>query len=376
MSKYELTIDTGYVRDWAIGEAIRELFQNSIDGEKDNPENESYFHYSTSDNVLTIGNKLSVLSAESLLLGVSSKTDSDETVGQFGEGYKIATMVLLRTGHNVTFYNYGAREVWHTRLKKSRRYGGRLVPTFDIDKKFIWQTVPNRCLEIVIENVTPEEFEIIKSYILKLHDDIGDTLSTQYGDILLNEKYSGKVFVSGLYVTTNANLRYGYNFLPQYLKLDRDRQSVSDFNLTWMSSKMWIEHLDNQTFMDDLFSDESSIDIQYIKDMASYIKGANLSEKFKEQFIERYGDGVVPVSTQYDYDFVSTNGGKPVFTSKLISTIFANKLTEFSNNIKARISAYEYINDWFNRLKNDCDIPYSYIDEFENFLELYEDELS
>ena len=187
MSKYELTIDTNYVKNWDIGEAIRELFQNSLDEQEENPDNVAYFHYSNIDNRLTIGNKLSTLNVETLLLGVSSKSDSENTVGQFGEGYKIATMVLLRTGHNVTFYNYGAKEVWHTKLKKSRRYGGRLVPVFDVDKKYPWTTVPNRNLEIVVENVTSEEYEIIKSFILMLHEDVGETLSSQYGRILLND---------------------------------------------------------------------------------------------------------------------------------------------------------------------------------------------
>ena len=42
-SKYELTLDTNYVSDWNIAQAVRELFQNSVDSEVQNPGNTSYW---------------------------------------------------------------------------------------------------------------------------------------------------------------------------------------------------------------------------------------------------------------------------------------------------------------------------------------------
>ena len=164
-SKFELTIDVNYVKGWGIAQAIRELFQNAKDEEVQNPENTAFFGYDEDTQTLTIGNKQSVLNIESLLLGVSTKTDDKHTIGQFGEGYKIATMVLLRTEHPITFYNYGAKEVWTTRLVKSRRYNGRLVPTFFVDKNYFWQSVPDNNLTIKVENVTLNEYEQIRDFI-------------------------------------------------------------------------------------------------------------------------------------------------------------------------------------------------------------------
>lgn len=43
MSRYELTVDSNYVQDWGIPQAIREFFQNSIDGETEDPSNKSFF---------------------------------------------------------------------------------------------------------------------------------------------------------------------------------------------------------------------------------------------------------------------------------------------------------------------------------------------
>ena len=53
-SKYELTIDTNYVSDWNIAQAVRELFQNSVDSEGQNPGNTSYWKYCCTDKELFI----------------------------------------------------------------------------------------------------------------------------------------------------------------------------------------------------------------------------------------------------------------------------------------------------------------------------------
>jgi len=200
MSKYELTVDMNYVADWRLPQAIRELFQNAYDAQRENSENKAFCNYYPERETIEIGNKSSVLNIETLLLGATSKANDENTVGQFGEGYKLATLVLLRAKKEVTFYNYGCREVWRTKLVKSRRYNGHYVPVFDVDKKFIWQTVPHNNLVVEIKGITAEEYETIKKFILPLNEDMGDSLDCMYlGKILLDEKYKGDVYCSGLY---------------------------------------------------------------------------------------------------------------------------------------------------------------------------------
>ena len=142
MSKIELTIAPNYVPNWTLVDAIRELFQNALDQQKQNNENEASWNYDDDTGVLTISNATSKLTAASLLLGQTTKADDKSTIGQFGEGYKIATLVLLREGQNVVFYNYGAREIWRPRFVKSRRFGTDIL-TFFIEKKAVWEKVPS-----------------------------------------------------------------------------------------------------------------------------------------------------------------------------------------------------------------------------------------
>lgn len=133
MRKYELSISADYVPEWGVTEAIREFFQNSIDEETRDASNKMFFDYDAENRTVRIGNKHSELDIKTLLFGVTTKSGDKEMIGNHGEGYKIATVVLLRLGKTVVFQNYCRREIWRPRLVNSKRYGGIQVPTFFVD---------------------------------------------------------------------------------------------------------------------------------------------------------------------------------------------------------------------------------------------------
>lgn len=362
MRKYELSIDVNYVKDWGVSEAIRELFQNSVDEEQVNPSNKSFFGYNEEKQELTIGNKCSCLDIESLLLGVTSKTNDDDTVGQFGEGYKIATVVLLRTKHPITFYNYGKREVWRPRLVKSRRYNGRLIPTFFVDKEFPWTSVPDNDLTIVVENITPEEYEQITHMILQLSDDIGDIYEVHTGNqVLLNPKYTGRIYVNGLYVCTDKTLNYGYNIQPRDLRLERDRKTVDGFDLIWTTSSIWGYLMDKKEFREMLFSDNTT-DISYVVSMR------NPTPSSKKWFTDTYGVDAIPCSTQSEYDDIVARGGRPVVVSNMLSKFYSHLYNTFTANNTLKGSTRELFEQWFGRLKSVVNVPIDLSNEFEELL--------
>ena len=373
-SKYELTIDTNYVSDWNIAQAVRELFQNSVDSEVQNPGNTSYWKYDEDTQKLYIGNKYSVLNVETLLLGVSTKTNDNTTIGQFGEGYKIATVVLLRTNHPITFYNYGAKEVWTTKLVKSRRFNGRLVPTFYVDKKYPWQKVPDNNLTIVVENITSEDYKLICDYILSLHTDIGDTIDCgRFGTILLDPELRGKVFVSGLYVCTNERLNYGYNIKPVFLQLDRDRKTVDNFNLLWTTSRMWVENQEKTEFIEMLYGEDTPPDISYI---GSLCNADSIDPTVLDKFLNTYGPDAIPVTSQEDYDLVLSMGGHPVFVNKVLGDVTKSISNNFLSTAVQTKSCLDMLTEWYKELEQEVDIPYELDDKFHRILELYEDRLS
>lgn len=192
MRKYELSISADYVPGWGVTEAVREFFQNSIDEETRDSSNKMLFEYDKAEEKLIIGNKHSELDIKTLLFGTTTKNDDDAMIGNHGEGYKIATVVLLRLGKTVVFNNYCRREVWRPRLVKSRKYDGALVPTFFIETAAVWEKVPDHSLMIEISGISPEEYEKVTNSNLHLQGDY-QKIETMYGDILESPEHKGKV---------------------------------------------------------------------------------------------------------------------------------------------------------------------------------------
>lgn len=299
MRKIELTISPDYVPTWTVADAIRELFQNAIDQQTQNPDNKMSFWYSDDTETITISNKSSELTEKTLLLGSTTKNGDEDTIGQFGEGYKIATLVLLRNNKTIVFYNNKSNEIWRPRLVDSRRFGSKIL-TFFIEKNAgnIIHNNNDDTLVIKVGNISNHEYdnEIIPTNLHLKEYSVFE--STIYGDILNNEK--GRVYVDGLYVCTYDEYEYGYDFKPKYIKLDRDRKMASDFDLRWLASRMWSVSTHQEAALELVM--DNAADISY----CSLINSSNSSllGLSYDKFIEKYGRNAVPVTTQVEMDAV------------------------------------------------------------------------
>lgn len=321
MSKIELSLASDYVPSWTIVDAIRELFQNALDQEVQGLSNKASWTYN--DGTFTISNKESTLTTQSLLLGATTKRGDDALIGQFGEGYKIATLVLLREGKQVTIYNYGLREVWRPRFVKSRRFGTDIL-TFFIDKKYPWTEVPDNDLTIEVSGLTDEEwYEQVVPANLHLQSDVKIEESNEYGEALSAATHAGLVFVNGLYVCKYDPYKFGYNFKPGKLRLDRDRKLASDFDLRWLASKFW---MNNPRAIE--FVEQGLADVSYLSDMTCYSQVTKLSDDAFEKFRLVHGPHAVPVTTQEEADEVPAG-----YKAVIVSSNYKNLIT--------RSSAYE-----------------------------------
>lgn len=343
MSKFELSITPNYVANWTLVDAIRELFQNALDQQTVMKDNDMFFSYR--DNTLQIGNKKSVLGIRSLLLGETTKQNDDSTIGKFGEGYKVATLVLLRLGKQITFYNYGAKEVWRPRFVDSRRYGTKIL-TFFVDKKYAWQQVPDNNLTIAVDGITNEEYKDIVESNLHLQTPLA--IETSQGRILTEDCYKGKIFVNGLFICKFAPYKYGYDFKPKYIRIDRDRKLVSDFDLRWLASQMWAEVKTDEVV--DMVA-KGLPDVGYINSILSFTESARpLSDRALEMFVEEFGDNAIPVSTQEEVARLSSSC-KPVIVKEEHKDLIKSSSRYIEPTIEYDIDPLsKRFNIWFSKV--------------------------
>lgn len=346
MTKYELSLTKDYVPDWTVLDAIRELFQNALDQETVAKDNTMFWDYS--EGTFSVGNKLSILEPKSLLLGATTKADDSKTIGKFGEGYKIATLVLTRLGKTVTFYNYGAKEVWRARFSKSKKYGAEIL-VFEVDKKFPWTTVPDNNLTIHIEGITEQEFEDIKGTNLHIANESVNSVFTPHGEVLLDAEMKGKMFVNGLYICTSDIFKYGYNFNPDKVSLDRDRKLIRDFDLKWTTSQMWLSSKDVEvTRLAADLVDANAPDTEYIVNAAWDKRDLNdISYEVAMRFVSKNGDKAVPVSTQSEAELVPKTH-RPIIVTQSVAD-----MVKRSDYFVAPKPAYvptftDKVEDWLN----------------------------
>lgn len=361
MSKIELTLAPNYVPNWTYVDAVRELFQNALDQATQNPDNVASWYYDDVTGVLTISNATSKLTAASLLLGQTTKADDKSTIGQFGEGYKIATLVLLREGKNVVFYNYGAREIWRPRFVKSRRFGTDILTFFTEKADGFWKKAPLADLIIAVEGISADEYKGIVESNLHLRTDYEVLEETEFGDVI---NLPGKVFVNGLYVCDYEPYTYGYNFKPEHIRLDRDRKMVNDFDLRWMASKMWSGCEDTDKVMQLIVDDKA--DVAFIKDVGAFSGQKRWCDAAADKFFSVYGPEAIPVTSQEELDNVPT-GYKGVVVSSSYSALIRGS-SSFVMPEPDSASPLDELQDWFDNIKSKLDS-----DEIEQFEAIMED---
>lgn len=285
MKRLELTLSSDYVPTWTIVDAIRELFQNAID--------QGRYTWSYADETLTLTNWDAALTTKTLLLGSTTKREDDAKIGQFGEGYKIATLVLLRESKGVEIRT--GDEVWQPRFVKSRRYCSSVL-TFFIDKAPTYS--PD--LVVTVTGLTEDEWELIAASNLAIRNDHRVLHQTPIGQIL---DLPGHVFVGGLLIKIYSPYTYGYNFNPGVLSLDRDRKLVSDFDLKWIAARMWSYTEGAETEILGLLMMDAA-DVMYLPDLGSTPR---LEQTALENFVEQYGEYAIPVSTQLEVESAPAN---------------------------------------------------------------------
>lgn len=352
MSKYELSMTPGYAPDWTVVDAIREIFQNALDQETQVPDNKMSVNYDEETEVLTISNKNSVLEPSSLLLGATTKADDDSTIGQFGEGYKMATLVLMREGLELTIYNYGKNEIWQPRFIKSRRYGKQQVLAFETSRaeSFIKAYKHNK-LTFVVKHVDQEMYDKVVRSNLHL-DNVYTSIDTEKGQILLDERMKHRLYVNGLYISTCNDVEYGYNFKPKELKLGRDRKLLDAFDVRWKASSMWALTKEYNRIEEML--NNGVRDVEYINHSGYGSTVQQVSQQLADNFVKQYTDKAVPISSERERALALIE--KPdcipvIVKNEAVKEMLKRKIKQVEE-IEPTIEVYDKLRNWWESIKD------------------------
>lgn len=225
-------------KEWGVADAVRELVQNCMD----NSLCKSTFEF-TKEKSLVITTYGYTLPQEVFALGESQKENSHSR-GGFGEGFKLAMMVLEREGKEPVIYSGSDYIV------ASFEVCDVGVDTFHLTKHVTGaeETIAaghyyngDNCTTFIISNLDDGEIGELK-YRMPILDN-NPLPEVKKGKVNLVIDRPGQVFVGGLFVSESSGFKYGYNFCPSVVKMGSDRQLADLYGLSWETSMYWADNV-------------------------------------------------------------------------------------------------------------------------------------
>jgi len=331
----KLTMTDGYVNDWGTWEAVRELAQNAMD-HADKTNTKMKLGYNRGAKQFIVSSKDIKLDVKTLLLGSSTKNTDKTMRGQFGEGYKLAILALLRLGNTVVIHN--ADEIWIPSFEYDEDFGADLL-TITINKK---KTV-NKDLTFVIGKMNIEQANEISGRLIIDNNKVAG-YNSPYGKVLTETRFLNQIFVGGIYVCTpNIKLEHGYNFKPIYVTLGRDRGLIDSFDVQWLASRCWA-NIDKDDKLKEAESEAVKLIISGSHSMSYYGSSSynsRITEQVAEQFYSDKPVTAVPVCSQKEFDKTlrEYENAVPIITEPVVVNTVknSNRFMEAKKLLKERL---------------------------------------
>jgi len=282
MEVYNLNLSIDYCESWGTWEVAREIYANAKDADPD------FRVESPNKDTLIISTK-TVPEFESLLIiGAGSKRNSRETIGQFGEGIKIAALAATRTlGSSLVL-----------RLPDSTiRFEFRPIGGHSVLHAIKEDAPPQDGYSCTL--IMPGAGSVLENRVRK----------TQKAEIIRKSELGGAfIFSKGIWICENPhdNVLFSYN-LPD-ISLNRDRSHADPFSIRWEVGKTLMGN------MCDWVAEEMLLNPHSFESRDSYI-GSFANEKaiqcLESAFRRLYGPNAV-IATDIDREKVRAKNKIPV----------------------------------------------------------------
>ena len=189
------------------------------------------------------------LPRKALDMGVSTKRNANNTAGTHGEGFKVASLVMVRKGYQVRYES--AKFYWRFQFggRDKRHLYCQLSPMKDseVDKRklaYLGKVATGKSRELVSNIWEDVSVKIGKVYgsagsqiepttfldWIKVSFELDrppNCIKTPDGYLVLDKNFGGRMYLKSLYIgdsATTKNLKFGYNLA--YGEVNRDRERL------------------------------------------------------------------------------------------------------------------------------------------------------
>lgn len=297
MTKYITNFCKDAIDHWEDYQAVREIFQNykDSDGEQELELGEDYI-------ILT--NKNIKVSPQSLLTGKSDKRDDASKRGKFGTGSNFALCIFASRGIDIRIHNNDV--IWTPVFEWSEQYQDEVMVINETPAPF-----NNYSYSVSISGLSEEALEDVRQTTLDLQT--REVLySTKYGDVIESVDDNGEVYVGGIFVQQTNGFNYSYDIKPEFLKLDQDRKSCSEWDLQTLTAKLIMATGDKEFIKEAI--DVNKLDTHHVT--YSWTDGNvpdEVEDEYAQDFVDEHGEGVLVTSDYLEHQQNEDLGNESVY---------------------------------------------------------------
>lgn len=204
---YPITSD--YAKDWTIMKALKELISNALDADEK-------CSITFKDGEMIISDKGEGLSRQNLLFGSTTKKTDDKKIGMFGEGLKMASLVLARNKRKFRLVTKGFE--YTARIERDKLFNADVL---------VLELKPSRKrigTDIYIQS-TETETNSAKANFLAFNKEYVEVAPNIYDFKSGKSKYKKGFFVNGMFVMSSESI-FSYNIKNKGV-IGRDRNNVN-----------------------------------------------------------------------------------------------------------------------------------------------------
>lgn len=327
------SIHFGYQPDLDPFWGIREFISNGIDGEMRNRHlnrGKLTVDYSRRTQTLILRNEGITVSKNAMLMGTSESREAESCIGQFGEGFPIGCLAVKRdpTMH-VTVFN--GDEKWEPLIQRVPAYGSEPVLVFKTRKL----RKDRGAFEVHVTGVSRDMCtELLHSFLrFDPHFDKTKSIKAGFGDrtaeVLLQERYHGKIYNKGVFVMKRDDLLFGYNL---HAELNRDRQVMDEFDLRGKLTETLRDavRVDSTGFLPTLvkniFGEGGEQSLEVRDEYSALYWDEGVCDAVTAKFVEKYGDDAIGIQYDSEAEKAEKLGLRPIKVNGLLARILKSKL--------------------------------------------------
>lgn len=254
------------------------------------------------------------LARRCLNMGTTTKRDDDDLAGTHGEGFKVASLVMVRRGYHVRYeassfywnfaFGRNDKDVLYCKLSavKEKKLK-KLMDVFAAKAKRgirrelkgnIWEDVTVRIGVVHGQGKRVEKADFLRWIKVSLDlDSPSNVITTPYGSLILDERFKGRIYLKGLYLEAEPAMpfKFCYNFYRGEVNRDRERFSNTKEEAKTLA-KIWAEavKLDEASSLPHLVemlqADKKWADVNLAQDYMSEETAKAIWKRLRDENIE------------------------------------------------------------------------------------------